>query len=130
MHTSKPRSYMASRSLTAKWLFAMRSLDAVPSIDSVEGAHALDSSRAVSAFSTWPYHHARSFKGRPHPGLDVNFLPTQQPRNGSNDRDSPHSLSARCSPGSSAQSLKANARVALQKHFACNVLSSAYISFV
>ena len=98
----------------------MRSLDVVLSIGSEEGAHALDGSKAVSAFSTdgkFAGHHVRSFKGRPRPGLDVNFLPTQQPRNGSNDRDSPHSKSARRSPGSSAQSLKANARVRPTKIF-------------
>ena len=75
----------------------------------------------------WPCHHARSFKGRPRPGLNVNFLPTQWPRNGSNDRDSPHSKSARCSPGSSAQSLKANARIRPTKIFRVQRVKASFI---
>ena len=124
---------MASVALTSKRLFAVCSLDAVLSIDSVEGAHVLDGSRAVSAFSTngkLAVSPRRSFKGRPRPGLDVNFLPTQQPRNGSSDRDSPQLKCPLFSQytSSSAESLIANARVRHTNYFVCNVLLSTVVN--
>ena len=55
LHGCMAHTYVAARSRASEvlsWHFIHTLLDAVLSIDSVEGAHALDGSRAVCVFST------------------------------------------------------------------------------
>ena len=72
--------------------------------------------------ATWPCHHSRHFKGRLRLSFDVDFLPTQYPRNSSNDRGNSCSGSACWSACRNVQSLEGKVHVRPQKYFACKVL--------